>query len=473
MAGRRANGEGTIYQRSSDGRWEAAVYAPTTGGTQKRVHLYGKTRQEVHGKLVELKSKISKGEAVSERSWTLSQYLDYWLEQVVRPNRQPATYAQCETIVRLYLRPDLGSIRLHRLSTPTLQAYVNQLIADGHSVPKVQVVRKVLSSALTRALRDEVITRNVARLVEFPTYQAAQAQHWTSAEARRFLVAAKESRLYPAFVLIVLYGLRRGEVLGLRWQDVRLEANELHICQQVQRIRRALVVGQVKTRASNRVLPLLRLARKVLESHASESDGELLFTSRTGGPLEPKTFVKEFKRVCGRAGVTGIRVHDVRHTTATLLKDLGIPVRDTQLILGHARVSTTQEIYQHDDIGTRRLSLERIERLLTASEPEVEADGDRCRQNCRQTAVRRLLKTAANSGAGWGTLTPGLFHGKTVEATLLDRITSVKETMRVRLGRWILGCVAVSVAVNTDGMYEVDRTSRPADQRDTAWPTLG
>src|SRR2546421_933408 len=320
--GRRINGEGTICRRK-DGRYEAKVYVPTTSGHPKRVSFYGRTRAEVHERLTEALAQAQKGVPVPERNWRLGDYLDYWLENVIGRNRRPATHEQYEWTIRKYLRPTLGSCHLNRLSVPIVQMFLNQKIAEGHSVRKVHIMRMVLSSALGRAQREELITRNVARLVELPKYEKGEIRPWLADEAKQFLEAAQSDPLYPGFVLLVLFGLRRGEVLGLRWADVDFVKGEIRVRNQVQRVGRQLYQGPVKTKAGQRNLPLLNLVREVLESQwvrqetrresagdawiGGSRDEELVLTTRSGKPIEPRSFVRSFQRICTRRGVRLIK----------------------------------------------------------------------------------------------------------------------------------------------------------------------
>jgi integrase len=181
---------------------------------------------------------------------------------VVKQNRRPATYNLYEMIIRLYLRPGLGGKRLTALSVAAVQQFLNRRLEAGDSIRKVQVMREVLSSALHRAIREELIVRNVARLAELSQCRRDPIRPWSSDEARRFLVACRTDPLPAAFVLLVLYGLRRGEVLGLRWSDVDFGAGTIQVHQQLQRVGGELIVGPVKTRAGERRLPLLDPARR-------------------------------------------------------------------------------------------------------------------------------------------------------------------------------------------------------------------
>ena len=423
MAKRGVNGEGTIYKRK-DGRFECAAYFVTSSGTRKRIRVYSRTWQGAHDKLVEAKMQAQQGVPVPDKSWKLSEFMDNWLENVVKPNKRPATYTQCEQATRLYLKPGLGRLPLAQLSVTTVQGFLNQQISDGHSIPKVQIIRKVLSAALTSAMREELVSRNVARLAVLPTYEPAEVRPWSADEAKQFLDAAEKHPLYPAFLLLVLYGLRRGEVLGLRWCDVDEDHGVLHIRQQLQRTYVGLRPGPVKTRAGRRDLPILGLVQQALASqrmrqaklcwlpqdqHGDAGDEMLVFTAEDGQPMEPSRLVRSFQRVCRQHGIRRIRVHDVRHTTATILKKLGIPARDAQLILGHANITTTQQIYQHDDMDSRLAALGKVEELLRRS---VGGGSERSRQVSRQDTFLGEIFTTPISGAGEGTLTPGLVLGK-------------------------------------------------------------
>jgi integrase len=153
-------------------------------------------------------------------------------------------YALYEMVVRTNLKPALGTYPLTRLSAARVQAFFNGELAAGQSIRRVQIMRTVLSSALTRAMREELVVRNVARLAELPAWERKPITPWTGAEARAFLEAAKDDPLYPAFVLLLVYGLRRGEVLGLRWRDIDEEDGEIRIRQQIHRARGVLQLGQ-------------------------------------------------------------------------------------------------------------------------------------------------------------------------------------------------------------------------------------
>jgi integrase len=384
---RRINGDGSVYKRK-DGYWVGAFYARTTSGARKRVVVYGKTLGEARDKLLKAMEQARSGIPVPDETWKLGAYLEYWLEHIVKRNRRPATYALYETIIRLYLIPGLGGKNLVRLSVPAVQMFLNQRIEAGDSIRKVQVMRSVLSAALSRAVREELVTRNVARHVELPEWRRSTIQPWTAQEAKSFLAASKEDPLHNAFVLLIVYGLRRGELLGLGWDDIDHEAGTIHIRQQIQRVRGELQLGPVKTHAGKRTLPLLDLAAQALAAQADRQarcradmgiawpETGLIFTTRTGRPVEPRNFVRSFRRICDSHDIRVIKVHHIRHTVASMLKDLHVPARDAQAILGHTRISTTLEIYTDTADEAKRDALTRLHGMLTDyKRPATATDG--------------------------------------------------------------------------------------------------
>ncbi|MEV0400608.1 tyrosine-type recombinase/integrase [Actinoallomurus sp. NPDC050550] len=340
------------------------------GGTS--VRMYGKTRDEVHKKLVDAQGKSNRGIPVADKPWKLGEYLDYWLEHVVRPAKRWNTYKKYEQTVRLYLKPGLGNQRLERLRVAKVQSFLNSQIAAGHSVAKVHIMRMVLGAALTRAMREELIAVNVARLTTLPAPPSKNVKPWTADEARAFLSAARNEPLYPAFVLLLVYGLRRGEVLGLGWDDVDLDDDVIRVLWQLQRVDGKLTRTEVKTEAGKRDLPLLpiirdgfiELAERQLfarrRAGADWQETGLVFTTKTWRPVEPRNLARAFERNTAKAGLRRIRLHDLRHTTASLLKRLGVPPSDAKEILGHARIAVTLEIYTHGDNASHREGLGKV-----------------------------------------------------------------------------------------------------------------
>lgn len=458
MARRGTNGEGSIYQRK-DGRWEAAFYVLTAGGIRKRVRLYGNTHDEAHQKLTAVKAKQHQGLAAPDKSWKLADYLDYWLESHVKTTKRPKTYEQYETAVRLYLKPRLGTLPLTRLTVANVQQAMNNMIASGSSVRKAQIVRTTLSAALTRAMREDLLMRNVARLIEFQDDPKDEVEPWTLEEARQFLSAARQHALYPAFLMPLLYSMRRGEVLGLRWSDIDFTTGTIHVRQQLLRVGRELLTGPVKTKMGQRDLMLLDELRVALVEYGvyreSVSKGsDLAFTTAAGTPIEPRNFVRTWWGLCKKAGVRVIRFHDQRHTTSTLLAELGVQPKVAQKILGHASYITTMSIYTHARQEDKEKAISLIGAALL-SKPKDHAsklrglagDSERSRQSWPSIASSAEKMVHIISGGTSGARTHDTLLKSPIEAPLQLRLTEVDWVAERATRRWKLGVVAVNLAV--------------------------
>lgn len=454
MSRKRSNGEGSIYRRK-DGRYEGSAYVPVSNGSRRRLRVYGTTRAEASTKLIAALSQADKGIPAPTKTWKVGDYLDYWMREVVPANRRPKTIELYESTVRIHLKPVIGHVPLAKLSVATLQKAFNDKLATGTSPRMAQLTRNVLSAALHRAQRDELIFRNVARLVELPTAHRKEVYPWNVDEARQFLASARSTRHYPALLMLSVYGMRRGEVLGLRRSDIDLDQGVIHVRQQLQHVKDGLIIGPVKTNASQRDLPLINAVREALVDQIGVADEhsaqELLFRGKSGKPIHPKLFGRIFQQVRQDAGVRPITMHQLRHTAATLLKNLGVPARDTQLILGHSNIVTTQQIYQHADTTGQQTALNEIGRVLLEAR-----DGTRCRQD-QPSKPSISLENRSPTPVLQGERTPKVpyqcnFLGTTKERTL----TSVIERLRARTNAHLLGYVAVKLSRQTHDAADPD-----------------
>lgn len=379
---RRLNGEGSIFPYRNG--YAAYAWVETPAGTRRRKYVYGATREIVQHRWQELKQKAARGPMVT-RVPTLSAYSVGWLEDVVRPNLAPTTYANYELFTRLYIVPGLGSRRLDRLTLRDVQKWFNglktrcQCCAQGKDArrasprccAKGECCREVASewtrhqawtvllSLLSSAVRDELVPRNVASLLRVPVPRRRKAAVWEVDEARRFLESAERDgdANYTAYVLLLILGLRRGELLGLRWVDVDLEAGLVSLESQLQRVEGELVLRPLKTGASEAVLPLPAICVRALRGQelrqgawraaageAWEGSG-LVVTTRLGGPVDPRNFHRAFKARIRRAGVRETTVHATRKACASLLVAMDVHPRVAMAILRHSQIAVTMEIY--------------------------------------------------------------------------------------------------------------------------------
>ena len=400
MSRARANGEGSIFPYRNG--FAAYAWVTTPAGTRQRKYVYGKTREEVHEKWVRLQREAAE-RPVATRVPTVAGWLATWLAEDVRPNLAPATAENYAMFARLYIDPGLGSVRLDKLTVQHVQRWINglgvacQCCAQGKDAARpvgkqrccgvgkccesalsrrtVADVRAALRAALNSAIGRELITRNPAALVKMPKYRKRRRRAWTTDQARAFLESAKSGAdaLYAAYVLVLVLGLRRGEVLGLVWDDLDLDNAELTVGLQLQRVGGKLYHRDTKTEASDATLPLPAICVAALRStRARQNEARLrtgdawqdeqgfVFTTRYGRPIEPRNMVRSFHARIAAAGVPEISVHDARRTCATLLVDLDVHPRVIMQILRHAQISVTMEIYSQAPSAQTREALRRL-----------------------------------------------------------------------------------------------------------------
>ncbi|MGV9680675.1 tyrosine-type recombinase/integrase [Nocardia sp. NPDC003482] len=446
-------GGGSVYKRQ-DGRWEGAAYLPTVSGAARRVRVYGKTAKEVNDKLTVKLADAKRGIPVPDRSWTVGAYLDYYMADVAPKVLRPSTVELYETIIRIHIRPALASQSLTGLTVVTLQKIMDGLLARGMSIATAIQVQTVLMAAFTNAMREDVLMRNVARLVKVGTPERKVVQPWTADEVRHFLSFAKNDQHYPALLIAATYGARIGEIMGLRWSDVDWESNVIHIRQQLICVRRELIIGPLKTKKSRRDLPLLPPVRAALLDHRSRmtasgiepaDDLDLIMRTVKGLPMRPNYLSQEvFQRLARRAGLRRVRFHDFRHSAATLLKNLGVPDKDIQAILGHARISTTQEIYQHADVSLQERALSQVERVLLNV-----GDSTISRQNKPSNDNLAIVSAATQSvnRASSGENNTSIYYFSRLQNETV--FTPVARQIQTCTNTHILGALAVSLAVNS------------------------
>lgn len=407
MSGKRGNGEGSIYPYKNG--FAAYAWVTTPEGNRKRKYVYGKTREEVHDKWIKLHAEAKQGPVVTS-SPTLGQYLARWLKEVVTPDLKPKTAETYAMHVRLYITPGLGSKRLDKLTVRDVRNWVNTLLeacqccAQGLDAKRdkprccaagdccerlpsrrtVQDARAVLRSALTNAMTEELIAKNVAALVKVRSARKKKRHPWSVEEAREFLEAASAAHdpLYAAYVLILVLGFRRGEVLGLTWENVNLDAGEITVQMQLQRINRRLVHDETKTEASSATLPLPEICIAALQRRQTERelakqaagelwmDSDFVFTTRYGTPFEPRNFNRRFMDRSARAGVRRIRLHDTRHTCGSLLAALDVHPRVAMQILRHSKIAVTMEVYTHVPSEATRRALRKLGKHLGKQDPK-------------------------------------------------------------------------------------------------------
>lgn len=398
-----ANGGGSVWKRK-DGRFAYAGYVLTTNGTFKRVQGYASDRDHARAKLNELFTNSDRGVPVASENWTVEQFLNYWLEHVVRAERRPKTVQGYESVIRRHLIPSLGKKRLGKLTARDVRTYVTrirqecQCCKNGTDADRdkpqccalaeqsccgfklsprmVQSIHAILRNALESAVREEIIPRNVAKLVKVSPPRYGVNRGLNVSQAKRLLKLAHDDRFYALYVLALCLGLRRGELLGLRWVDIDLEVGRLEVAQTLQRVGGKLQLVPPKTNDSSRTVPLPNLCVEALKEHRKRQFAErsdawpnwedqgLLFPSKVGSLLEPDNLRRSWVPLRKRAGLDGMRFHDLRHTCVTLLLNLDVPPQVVREIVGHSDIGVTMSIYAHASLDDKRRALGKLENAL-------------------------------------------------------------------------------------------------------------
>ena len=357
MPKKKPNGEGTIFRRA-DGRWAGSATLDWQGGKQRRKYVYGRTRREAHGKLTTLLDAQQAGRVIPTGKQTLEQFLNRWLEDVVRPSVRPYTHDSYAQLVRLHISPALGTTRLDKLTPQSVQVLLNQKRKDGLSPRTVQYLRTVLRLALSQALKWDLVSRNVAALTNPPHVPKTEITPFGPGELKTFLKAVEDEPLEALFVVTATAGLRRGEVLGLLWDNVDFKKGQIQVRHAVQRIDGKLRLVETKS-ARSRLVELTTLAIEALTRHRrrqleqrlaagkSWQDFDYVFTNRKGTPLEARTVWRAFKRILAKAGLRDQRFHDLRHAAATLMLSEGVNPKVVAEMLGHSKIAVTMDLYSH------------------------------------------------------------------------------------------------------------------------------
>lgn len=373
--GRRAHGEGSVYEQRP-GYWAAVVDLGWINGKRRRKYVYAKTEDEAVKKRDDLKRRLQLGVDLAAKPRTVAEWLTEWLRDIkANDDTRPSTLQRYRQAIDTHLIPALGTTKLDKLTTRHVQRMITGL--KGRMAPATVVkVHGVLRVALADAMRMDLVPRNVARAAKPPGLSRNERRALTPDEAKRLLSAIVGDRLEPLFVLALATGLRRAEVLGLRWSDVDLDGRVLFVRQTLQRANGKLIFGRPKTHRSVRPMPLSKLAtgalsrqkvRQAKERLAAGKDWHdhgLVFASTIGTPMEPRNVNRRFDELRSRAGLPWLRLHDLRHAFATFLLDQGEELRTVMELLGHSTIRLTADTYGHVLPKRARAAAETLDKLL-------------------------------------------------------------------------------------------------------------
>jgi len=361
---------------------------PATGKRKQQWITAGSSKREAEKQMAELIHQMDTGTFVKPNKNAFSKYLEEWLKDYVWPNLSPRTAEGYESIVRCHLIPALGSIPLVQLKPEHLQRYYSEKLSTGRHDGKGGLSRTTVSHhhtclhrALKMALRWGRISRNPADAVIPPRPQRSEMHTMTEDDINIFLEAARKTPYYLIFYLALFTGMRRSELLSLRWCDVDLLLCQVHITRSLHYLRTGdIIFRSPKTTRARRMVSLPPSSACLLQGHKDKREAQLgmtlkeddlIFSDHEGKPLLPDTISHAWAKLVKRAGLEHIRFHDARHTHASLLLKQSVHPKIVQERLGHATISTTLDLYSHVSPGLQEAAAIGFDKLVNRREKQV------------------------------------------------------------------------------------------------------
>ena len=383
MAKRRANGEGNIRKRK-DGRWEGrytAGHNPETGKTIYK-NVLGKTQSEVKEKLKQAIEENGKIDIIKAEQYTVGQWMDVWFENCAKIKVRPTSHQTYRGYIDNHIKPNIGKIPLSKLSSLDLQRLYKKLLASGRvervesqnqpkglSAKTVRNINQVISSAMDFAKSQKLIAVNPTDNCALPKLEHREMKTLPVEQLASFLREARESGVFELYYIELATGLRRGELLGLKWADVNLEQCNLRVQRQVCRINGEVVEVPLKTKNSYRTISLGTDAVEILQVQKRKVNGasDYVFPSQTGGPISPDSVLHMLHRILKRAGLPKVRFHDMRHTFATLAIQNGVDIKTVSGMLGHYSAGFTLDTYAHVTTAAQREAAKTMGNVLSGA----------------------------------------------------------------------------------------------------------
>ena len=374
---KRKQGEGTLRQRT-DGRWEGRIVVGyNEKGNPRTKNVTAKTKYECEEKLKALKEELGKVAERIKPDMPFGDWLDFWYQNFSKPALRETTRAGYENCIYQHIIPSIGTIPLCKLSQNDLQQFYANLKKNGRlqysetcgtgvSNRLVRACHARCRSALEKAVAENLITRNPSLGCKLPPKKGREMQVLTPAEISRFLAHAKEEGYYELFLLELSTGMRRGEILGLKWSDLNLSGGSLRIAREVVPAGGKIVIQPPKTKNSIRTVVLPPYMVAILADMKKSKTCEWIFPSpvKEGEPRNPTAIHRRFKLILERSGCKNIRFHDLRHTFATMALENGMDVKTLSDMIGHISAETTLNIYAHITDTMRAQASVKIDRKI-------------------------------------------------------------------------------------------------------------
>jgi integrase len=352
------------YQTKDGWKWLFKVDLPPdplTGKRRQTTRRGFKTKKEAQKAATELLMQAEKGVEVINQNMTLEEYLDKWVDLSAKRKVRETTLKNYLRAINHRIKPVLGKHQLNKITPAQCQEFINRLQDEGLSERYIEYIYTVLYGALQKAIEWDLIIRNPLAKVDIPRARRRKYTTWSKEELQRFLSFAKLENIiyYTAFLTAAYTGMRRGELLGLKWEDIDFEKSTISIERNLIYDDEGFRFGDLKTESSQREIAIDDFLLKELKRYKAKQseiklivgsqyqDNNLVFARENGNPIYPRTLTTIFNRVQKAANVPKIRFHDLRHTHATLLLEAGASLKEVQVRLGHSSIKTTGDIYAH------------------------------------------------------------------------------------------------------------------------------
>ena len=379
MAKKRANGEGNIRKRK-DGRWEGRFTAGHDPATGKQVikSVLGKTQAEVKEKLKKAMEDSTKVDFTKNGKYTVGTWLDEWFENVAKIKVRASSHQTYRGYIDNHIKPNIGNIPIEKLTTMDLQKFYRKLLTKGRierieskdqpkglSAKTVRNINQVISSAMDLAVAQKLIPMNPANACELPRIEHKEMQTIPAEQLQAFLNEARATGVYEMYYIELATGLRRGELLGLKWQDIDWKNGIIKVRRQVARVDGQIKEAPLKTKNSYRTVTISPQAIEVLKEQKKKTHDAYVFPSPNGGPISPDSVNNMLKRVLERAGIPKIRFHDLRHTFATIALQNGVDIKTVSGMLGHFSAGFTLDTYAHVTTSAQKEAAQTMENVLS------------------------------------------------------------------------------------------------------------
>lgn len=380
---RNANGEGTIYQCKKGKHKNKWIGQITIGinpdtGKPKRKSFYGKSRGEVKEKMRDYMEELGKGIDLIGQEQTFGEWILSWMENYKRIDLRLSTWENYMRSIKNHIYPALGYIPLKDLKTDDLQRLYNNMTKEGLAPATVRRNHQIIHSCLKQAVSNRLLSWNPAEAVKLPKLTKPTVRAMTVNEMDAFLSALEADRWGTAFLCLLGTGLRTGELLALRWQDVDLDKQYIHIKQTLVRTKeKGLYFDEPKTEKSKRIVPLPSEVAAALKKHRIEQlelrvfqgekyqNNDLVFATSKGTPINPRNFIRKFHKIRDNVGISKeVNLHALRHTYATRLLEEGENLKIVQELLGHTKISTTADTYSHVSAEVKAKAAAKMDKLL-------------------------------------------------------------------------------------------------------------